>query len=389
MHCVNQTGRWIRYNATATNKEEAKSMFKQLMKNTLASLALGAGLLAFGTGAYAACVKLVDGSTGIQTEILYAGQTIEAGTISMEVVEILNENNNPEEHLSITYETTGGWQLQETHVWVGADLADMPQTRQGNPKIGNFPYQSGDITGQTTHTETVPLNLLGFSCPGDDKSYYVAAHAAVQLVDDGGNVMQTETGWSDGDRYVERGMWGTYSTTTLTCDCTITEPPVVGGGCETAFAYSGGTNATGDDITNSFLDIIAEGTEFNRWGWSNGTISAGIYTWDIYAGAGQSDITKGTLVGTLTVDYDNTLTGSALVTYAMDAPYYMEENHLYVGSEILPRDVNGEFTVAPGQYPSKHEELTGLDTSYSDSHVVTASGEVYVVAHATVCGFQD
>jgi len=342
----------------------------------LAALTLGAGMFAYGMGAHAECVKTEDG-TGVHTEILYAGQTIEAGTVTMEVVG---------SDLTITYDTYGGWELQETHVWVGSDLADMPQTRQGNPKIGNFPYQSGDITGATSYSVSIPLLQLGFACPSGDIEYFVAAHAAVQLVDANGAVIQTETGWSDGDRYVERGMWGTYSTITLTCDCGTTEPPVAGQ-CETAFAYSGGTNAIDGDITNSFLDIDEDGDgagDFNRWGWSNGAVSAGTYTWDIYAGAGQSDITKGTLVGALTVDYDGS---TATVWFDMTdgSPYYMDENHLYVGNEILARDVNGDYTVAPGQYPTIHDELNGAT---SDSYIIEGlSGAIYVVAHATVCGF--
>jgi hypothetical protein len=342
------------------------------MKSYLASVALGASLFSFAMGANAECVRTEDG-TGVHTEILYAGQTIEAGTVTTEVVGT---------DLTITYETSGGWELQETHVWVGTDLADMPQTRKGSPKIGNFPYQSGDITGATSYSVTIPLLQLGFSCPSVDTEYFVAAHAAVQLNDGAGNIIQTETGWSDGDRYVERGMWGTYSTVTLTCDCGTTKPPVAGQ-CETAFAYSGGTNVIDSDSTNSFLEIVDEdGGSFNRWGWSNGAIGAGSYSWDIYAGAGQSDITKGTLVGRLTVVYDGS---AATVWFDMTegSPYY----HLYVGNEILARDVNGEYTVAPGQYPTIHDELNGAT---SDSYnIEELSGYIYVVAHATVCGFQQ
>ena len=323
---------------------------------------------------YAACVK-TDG--GVQVQTLYAGQTIDAGTVSVEIVGT---------DLVVTYNTTGGWELTETHLWVGSDIADMPQTRKGTPKIGNFPYSSGDISGQTSRTETIPLADLGFACPGDDAMFYVAAHAAVQLVDGSGNVIQTETGWADGDRFVQKGMWGTFFNITLTCDCGVV-PPTGGGKCETAFAYSDGTNAIDGDITNSFLDIDEDGDtagDFNRWGWSNGPVGSGTYTWAIYAGAGQSDITKGTFVGTLTVIYDG---ANADVTYTMNAPYYMDENHLYVGNEILPRNVNGDYTVAPGQYPTIHDDL---NKATSDIYYITGlTGDIHVVAHATVCGFSE
>ena len=331
------------------------------------------GLLLFALNANAQCVA-VDG--GVQTQTLYAGQTIEIGTVSMEVVN---------DDLVITYQTDSGWQLQETHLWVGDDLADMPQTRKGNPKIGNFPFNSGDISGESNRIETIALNLLGFSCPSNDSVYYVAAHAAVQLVDGSGNVVQTETAWSEGSRYVERGMWGTYSSLPLTCDCGTIGGPTTGGVCETAYAYGGGTNAVDGDITNSFLDIVDEdGGSFNRWGWSNGAISEGTYEWKIYAGAGQSDITKGTHVGTLWVIYEG---ATAEVTFEMFEPYFMEENHVYVGNDILARD-NGKFTVAPGQYGSIHDQTNGIQ-EFLDTHVLSASGEIYIVAHATVCGFEE
>jgi hypothetical protein len=77
--------------------------------------------------ANAQCVA-VDG--GVQTQTLFAGQTIDIGTVTMEVVD---------DNLEVTFQADLGWQLQETHLWVGTNLADMPQTRKGSPKIGNFP----------------------------------------------------------------------------------------------------------------------------------------------------------------------------------------------------------------------------------------------------------
>ncbi|MGA1824193.1 MAG: hypothetical protein ACMUIP_05960 [bacterium] len=218
---------------------------------------------------------------------------------------------------------------------------------------------------------------IGFSCPGEDTTYYVAAHAALRKPDGSGGY-QTETGWADGDLFVERGMWGTYFAITLTCDCT-------GGGgggaeCETAFAY-GADNAT----CFLGLDLDGDGTyDFNRWGWTNGPLLApGSYTFDIYAGAGQCELGKGTLVGTLTVEYDGEI---AFIGYWMKAGFTMKETHLYVGNEILARNVNDEYTVAPGQYPYIHE---GLDGATVDVYGIEISGDIYIVAHAVVCGFEE
>ena len=148
------------------------------------------------------------------------------------------------------------------------------------------------------------------------------------------------------------------------------DPPIPT--CETAFAY-------GDSYATCFIDI--PNLQGNRWGWTNGTLIKDVsYSFDIYAAAGQCDLSKGTLVGTLEVDYHG---GSAVVTYNMLAGFTMYGVHIYVGDEVLPRK-NGEYTTAPGQYPVVVDDLVG-ETTFS--HTFSGlSGEIYVVAHAVVCG---
>lgn len=128
---------------------------------------------------------------------------------------------------------------------------------------------------------------------------------------------------------------------------------------ETAYAYGG-------DAATCFS---AYG--FSRWGWTNGSYPEGDYTLDLYAGAGQCDITKGTLVGTVTMSYHS---GTAVVTYNLVAPYTLGNTHLYVGNNPLyPK------AVAPGQSP-----YTGGGASYTINGL---TGNVYIIAHAEVGGF--
>jgi hypothetical protein len=144
--------------------------------------------------------------------------------------------------------------------------------------------------------------------------------------------------------------------------------------CETAYAYGG-------SLATPFTELLGQGP----WGWSNGPLSdeVGSYTFDIYAGAGGGDINNGTLVGTLTVDYDGT---TVTVTYDMDEGYTMKSTHLYVDTESLPINHNGESTTAPGQYPYKHDDLNNVTT---DFYLVNGFGgeDIHVVAHAVVCWF--
>lgn len=134
----------------------------------------------------------------------------------------------------------------------------------------------------------------------------------------------------------------------------VTECEDEGSGCETAFARD-------DNGDNCFID-----NGFNRWGWTIGPLSDGDYSYEVYAGAGQCDIDKGELAGTIDVRYTD---GEVTVTYNIDPSFTVEETHTYAGNEMFPTANNGRSTVAPGQY--------SVDTNLS--------GDIYVIAHAVVC----
>jgi hypothetical protein len=108
------------------------------------------------------------------------------------------------------------------------------------------------------------------------------------------------------------------------------------------------------------------GNGFNNWGWTN-PIGPSEYTWDLWAAAGQCDTSKGALVGSVTVVYDDD--GDVTVTYNVGAPYSLKETHVYAGTTMFPVGKNGKPTVAPGQY-------------YNDGPF--DGGQVYVIAHAVV-----
>jgi len=151
--------------------------------------------------------------------------------------------------------------------------------------------------------------------------------------------------------------------------CETPPPPV----CETAYAFGG-------SVANCFLNI--SGVQSTNWGWSNGPIGAGSYSWPMYAGAGLCNIENGTHVGTLTVNYTPP---TATVTYTVFAGYVLNQTHLYVGNQILPM-FKGKYTTAPGQFPYKHGNLNGVTT---DTYNISGlSGSIYVAAHSEVCGDQ-
>jgi hypothetical protein len=122
---------------------------------------------------------------------------------------------------------------------------------------------------------------------------------------------------------------------------------------ETAFAFGG-------DDDDCFL---ANG--FSRWGWSNGPIAPGVYEWPLYAGAGQCDLTKGTLVGSVQVVYN--AGGFVTVGFDVNAPYLLGETHVYAGNGMFPV-FKGNQTVAPGQY----------------RNAGPFAGDIFVIVHAVV-----
>jgi hypothetical protein len=132
---------------------------------------------------------------------------------------------------------------------------------------------------------------------------------------------------------------------------------------------TGWAKLEGKSIAINSLD-----TRENKWGWTNGPLGNGTYSFQIYVGAGQNDISKGTLVGTLTVNYFG---GSAAVTYTMYQGYVLAQTHLYVGSVPLPASGG-----APGQFANNSGALNYV-TSYSKT-VNGLSGDIYVAAHAEV-----
>lgn len=300
---------------------------------------------------------------GASCVTLLAGQTIPVGSVCTSV---------SGDSAYVTYSTTNGWYLFETHLWAGTSLSAMPQNRAGNPQLGLFPYGSSYAAPVATATIAVPLSLFGLdqsmqACAA--VSAYLVTHAVVkkQRVD---GSWQSETAYGEGTRLVQKGNWATWFAVTFSC--AADEPKVLTE--ETAFAWGG-------PLAACFIgsDLLAT----NRWGWTNGPLSEGDYRFDIYAGAGQCDLAKGTHVGTLSVSYHGS---TATVTYAMFSGFSLSETHLYVGSDPLASTIDRrtgakEYTVAPGQYGNIHD----LDAAASDVFVVTGlSGPIHVVAHAVV-----
>ncbi len=136
-----------------------------------------------------------------QVQTLFAGQNIAAGSVT-----VTNDENN----VYVNYTTTGGWWLNKIHLYVG-DCELIPSNEAGNPMIGQFPTNITFTPNVTTYTVTVPLSGL-------EDCYCIAAHAELVLKDENGNIIQTETGWADGEDFGGNSWAMKFTYCTQTCD---------------------------------------------------------------------------------------------------------------------------------------------------------------------------
>jgi len=110
---------------------------------------------------------------------LYGGQTIDVGTVTVGI-------DDETDYIYVKYETTDGWYIAETHVFVGTDGSQIPVNKPGNPKIGHFPYSTTHSYGDGTTVVTYPTIPY---VPG--QAFVVATHAVVYTLDG-----EEETAWS-------------------------------------------------------------------------------------------------------------------------------------------------------------------------------------------------
>lgn len=139
---------------------------------------------------------------------LYAGQDIEAGTVSIKTTET---------DVVVTYETTADWEIGTTHLYVGT-AEDLPLARSGNPKLGKFPYaqevEEGKLTNTVTYT--IPLSevqLTETELEGGSSvssCFYVSAHAELFKTPKTSEEVEviTETGFAAWNTDFEGSRWG-------------------------------------------------------------------------------------------------------------------------------------------------------------------------------------
>lgn len=277
---------------------------------------------------------------------LMAGQHTVAGTVCVSVVG---------DSVQVTYATTDGWSLVETHLWAGQDVSALGT---GGLALGRFPWTAEGLGNVATHTESIPLSHFGAVqggdvCPG---AAQFVAHAVVQHPSKG-----RETAYGSGTRLSRKGSWAMWFGLSLGCTGTTTgEGGGTSGGCVAAWGR------TGESF--SFVQDLG-GTD----GWMNGPYLGGEFILALRTAAGDS-------IGRVRVVYEGP---RVVVRYATDTGMGLEETHVYVGAPALPTAADGTVLAAPGLYPNVH---LGLGKASSDFHSVDGvGGDLHVAAHAVVC----
>lgn len=324
--------------------------------------------------------RIVEISSGSTCVPLIAGKRANAGTVCSAIDNEVDTSAQCGEGatgvMNVTFETTGPWELVKARIGIGKGLEDIPTTRRGRVKKNHLPYQSGDIEGTTSHTFTVPLCELGLdgadeTC--DAVNAHIAAHARVRRERRNGTY-RYKGAWGDGVALGHRRRWGKFYTMELTCSENPEPPPVAQ--CETAFAAGpGATCFLGADFDNDGLD-----DGHADWGWTNSVTPGTSTQWPVYAAAGGCDPTQGEHIGNLGVSYDGS---AATLVFDRVGDVTLDEEQIYVGSEPLARDADGEFTVSPADYPI----AVDLDGATQSVNTVSGlSGDINVVYHAVACG---
>jgi hypothetical protein len=114
------------------------------------------------------------------TTDLIAAQHYDVGDVS-----VWNDAN----YLYVKYETVSKVYLYATHLHVGLDLKDIPQTWSGNPRPGQFDF--GDTYGWKVSEDTFKIPMDSAWVVGTE--LFIATHACVYTC-----CGYSETAWGDG-----------------------------------------------------------------------------------------------------------------------------------------------------------------------------------------------
>lgn len=244
---------------------------------------------------------------------------------------------NDADYLYVQFSVLSSWVLLDTHL----DISASPFTARGAP--GQYKFNDYETT---LGYYQIPVGMLPLPADPCGGTLYLLAQAEL---DKNGDGVADETAYGGVITKPRNGAW--YGNIEYAW-CCAEEQEELEYKEETAYAYA-----------TDGICFIDEG--FGNWGWTIPISEEGVYTFALYAGAGQCNLAKGTYVGTVAVTYGN---GTVTVDFNLELGYELVEQHVYAGKTMFPKDKKGNDTVAPGQY-------------YIEDDL---SGAIYVIVHAVV-----
>ena len=173
---------------------------------------------------------------------LVAGQDIDVGIVHIWFTEGT---------IHIAYEITeDGWWITATHLSLVVKTpdengycdckADFPVTKKGSPIPGHFAFYTADNHDKTiTYAIDFDSDLLIGGDFAFGKCLCIAAHAVV-VKEEGGYVVDTQTGWGEGPRFTDKD-WAMYY-----CFIPIKKDPVLPEGKIQYYMKNPGTNCYWD-----------------------------------------------------------------------------------------------------------------------------------------------
>jgi hypothetical protein len=341
---------------------ESGSLASANDRRSFLRLAAGLGTATVGAGLLAACGGGSDEASAAGRE---SAQNLGAGICDSLAARVADASGktigfvdafNDAVNLYVTVFTADNatCPLRDMSIWVGTNLANLPAD------AADYPWKKSVTGSVVQHQFAIPLSALGVNVADPSCA---SAPPTVNIV---GQVTMA----------CAAGVIAGYSSANVIYKlcCFAEQPPVVLTGCETAFAKGGHVFTTDARANPEGLPTL--GLARNRWGWAINLTAPGTTSYPIYAGAGLNNISAGTRVGTLTVNY----TGSQIIaTYAMAPGAKMTEAHLYAG-DMKPT------TIAPGQFGNTVSFATPATTHSVTVDVADSNGDgVWLIAHAVVC----
>jgi hypothetical protein len=251
--------------------------------------------------------------------------------------------------LIVSYNPATGYTYGKVHVFIGTTVPDRKPGLYAYTTDKGFCTTSPDGTSATCKIPLTKLNSADQLCSGIE--YNLATHA--ELVSTSGG--DTETGYGDGQCIKDDCKpWGYYSKFKIVCEEPPSPPPPV----------------TCTEAGTAYGNIPGYSAAFSSgsWGWTiqakvgDLSMEAGIRG-ELYMGAGKSDISKATDVGSVSIK----LMGDTLaISYVVDLESYeLGTTHVYVGESAPAKN-------APGSWRFQHENSGTSDLSDSYSFASTS-----------------